>query len=83
MVDFDAKGNVSKFREAGVIPVYETGTCDTQAFAQHNLAEGRYMIDFTSTGTGEDLRWVVDGANDSRFKSAFFTSDNLRSISDR
>ena len=82
-VDFDAKGNVWKVREGNIIPVYETGACDVAAFSQYNMAEGRYLFDVTTLASGADARWVTDAGKDERLKPAFFTADNLRSISDR
>ena len=80
--DYDAQGKLAKMREGFLIPVYETGTCDVSAFVQHNLTEGRYVFDMHAAGAGSDVRWVTD-ATGPRFKSGFYTSENLRSISDR
>lgn len=80
--DYDAQGKLWKLREGFLIPVYETGTCDTSAFVQYNLTEGRYVFDMHAAGTGKDAQWVVD-PNGPRYKPAFYTSDNLRAISDR
>jgi len=80
--DYDAQGKLAKVREGHLIPVYETGTCDATAMVQYNLNEGRYVFDLHAAGTGKDIQWVTD-PNGPRFKSAFYTSDNLRAISDR
>ncbi len=80
--DYDAQGKLWKMREGYLIPVYETGSCDVSAFAQYNLSEGRYVFDMNAAGTGKDVQWVVEGKSP-RYKPAFYTSDNLRSISDR
>ena len=80
--DYDGQGKVFKVREGFAIPVYETGTCDVSAFQQLNLAEGRYVFDLSPVGAGKDMRWAVD-ATGPRFKSSFYTSDNLRAISER
>ncbi len=80
--DFDAQGKLVKAREGFLIPVYETGTCDVSAFVQHNLTEGRYVFDMHAAGTGADVKWVVE-PNGPRYKPAFYTSDNLRSVSER
>jgi len=80
--DYDGQGKLWKVKEAFLIPVYETGTCDAMAFTQYNLLEGRYVIDGHAAGTGKDMRWVVD-AEGQRFKESFYTSDNLRAISER
>lgn len=81
--DYDSQGKVFKVREGYSIPVYETGTCDVSAFAQYNLTEGRLVFDLSPLGAGKDMKWVVDAANGPRYKSSFYTADNLRSISDR
>lgn len=80
--DYDAQGKIWKVREGYTIPVYETGTCDSLSMSQYNLAEGRYVFDMGSVGTGKDHRWQVE-ANGARYKPSFYTSENLRSISDR
>ncbi|NML25923.1 DUF1329 domain-containing protein [Zoogloea dura] len=80
--DYDAQGKIWKYREGFVIPVYETGTCDAPAFVQYNLNEGRYVFDMNSAGTGKDIQWVTEG-NSPRYKPGFYTSDNLRALSDR
>lgn len=80
--DYDAQGKLAKVRESFPIPVYETGACDASAFVQYNLNEGRYVFDLHAVGTGKDIQWVTE-PNSPRYKSAFYTSDNLRAISDR
>lgn len=81
--DYDAQGKLWKHREGYVIPVYETGSCDQAGFAQYNLAEGRYVFDLHSVGTNKDMSWETDSKNNPRFKSNFYSADNLRAISDR
>nr|WP_314607619.1 DUF1329 domain-containing protein [uncultured Janthinobacterium sp.] len=80
--DYDVQGALWKVREGYLIPVYETGTCDVLAFGQYNLPEGRYIFDFTTIGAGTDVKWVTDSRGE-RTKASFFTSENLRAISDR
>lgn len=80
--DYDGQGKVFKVREGFSIPVYETGTCDVSAFQQLNLAEGRYVFDLSPVGAGKDMRWAVE-ATGPRFRTSFYTSDNLRAISER
>jgi hypothetical protein len=82
MDDFDGQGKLAKLREGFVIPVFETGSCDGMAMVQHNLAEGRYVFDTHSMGTGKDVRWVTE-PNGPRYKTGFYTADNLRAISER
>jgi len=82
-VDFDAQGKVWKVREGSLVPAYETGTCDVEAFTQYNLNDGRYLFDLASLATGTDHKWIVESAGNQRFKPGYFTSDSLRSISDR
>ncbi len=80
--DYDAQGKLWKLREGFVIPVYETGSCDNPAFVQYNLVDNRYLVDQSSLGAGKDMRWFVE-ANDPKLKEGFYTSDNLRAISER
>jgi hypothetical protein len=80
--DYDAQGKLWKLREGYLIPVFETGSCDVAAFVQHNLADGRYLFDFHAAGTGTDVRWYVEPSGP-RMSPAYYTSDNLRAISER
>jgi hypothetical protein len=80
--DYDAQGKLWKLREGFVIPVYETGSCDNPSFVQYNLIDNRYIVDQGSLGAGKDMRWFVE-ANDPKLKEGFYTSDNLRAISER
>lgn len=80
--DFDAQGKVFKMREGYAIPVYETGTCDVSAFSQFNLTEGRYVFDMHPVGSNKDMKWLTEPSGP-RYKSSFYTSDNLRAISER
>lgn len=80
--DYDAQGKLWKVREGFVIPVYETGSCDNPAFVQHNVIDNRYLVDQSSLGGGKDMRWFVE-ANDPKLKEGFYTSENLRAISER
>ena len=81
--DYDAQGKLWKHREGYLIPVQETGTCDVSAFAQYNLAEGRYVFDLGSAGAGKDMRWATDPKSSARYNTSFYGSDNLRAISER
>jgi len=80
--DYDAQGKIAKVREGFLIPLYETGTCDVSAFVQHNLTEGRYVFDMHAAATGKDVQYVTE-ANGPRYKPGFYTSDNLRAVSER
>lgn len=83
-VDYDKQGQIWKVREGYPIPVYETGTCDMEAQVQYNLVDGRYLYDMTSIGVGKkDHRWLTEDAGNPRLKRDFYTSDNLRAISER
>lgn len=81
--DYDAQGKLWKVREGFVIPVYETGSCDVSAFVQHNVLEGRYVFDEHAVGTGTDVRWLTEAGSNAKLKPGFYTSDNLRAISER
>lgn len=82
-VDYDKQGQIWKVREGFPIPVYETGACDTQALVQYNLADGRYLFDLGTIGASKDLRWLTESEGNPRHKRGFYTSDNLRAISER
>ncbi|WP_256592457.1 DUF1329 domain-containing protein, partial [Pseudomonas sp. FW507-12TSA] len=83
-VDYDKQGQIWKVREGFSIPVYETGACDVQAQVQYNLIDDRYLFDMTSIGAGKsDIRWLTEDSGNPRLKRDFFTSDNLRAISER
>ena len=81
--DYDAQGKLWKHREGYLIPVAETGSCDASAFSQYNLTEGRYLLDLHSVGAGKDMRWVTDPKSGPRYTPSFYSSDNLRAISER
>jgi hypothetical protein len=80
--DYDAQGKLWKVREGHSIPVYETGSCDNLAMTQYDLVDGRYIFDISPAGTGKDIKWLP-GTEDARFKPGFYTSENLRAISER
>jgi hypothetical protein len=80
--DYDGQGKIWKVRESYLIPLYETGSCDASAFVQYNLADGRYLVDLHAAGTGKDIQYMVDAAGP-RFNSNYYTSDNLRAMSER
>lgn len=82
-VDHDAQGKVWKVREGNLMPVYETGTCDVAAYTQYNLADQRYFLDYTTVGAGSDIQYFTEAAGNPRLKRDFYTSDNLRAISER
>ena len=81
--DYDGQGKLWKVREGYQIPVYETGSCDVSAFAQYNLLEGRYVFDEHGVGTGKDVRWITEQGGNPKLTPAFYTSENLRSVSER
>lgn len=80
--DYDAQGKIVKVREGFLIPVYETGTCDTSAFVEQILSDGRYIFDMHAAGTGADVRYLTEPKGP-RFSSGFYTADNLRAVSER
>lgn len=82
-VDYDAQGNISKVREGEVIPVFETGSCDSYAFIQYNLSSGRYVMDGSPLASGKDIKWIVDGAGNPHMKANFYNPENLRAMSER
>lgn len=81
--DYDAQSKLSKVREGFLIPVYELGgACDAVPFVQYNLNDGRYLFDMNTSNTGKDIRWLTEPEGP-RMKPQFYTSDNLRAISER
>ena len=80
--DFDAQGKVFKVREGFLIPVYETGSCDTSAFVQNIVSEGRYVFDMHAAGTGKDVQYLTEPKGP-RMTTNFYTADNLRAVSER
>jgi hypothetical protein len=78
--DYDAQGKLFKYREAYLVPVYETGTCDATAFAQYNISEGRYVFDMNPVGGGKDIRWITKPGSP-QTSDGFYTQDNLSTIS--
>jgi hypothetical protein len=80
--DYDGQGKIWKVREAYTIPVYEIGSCDTTAFAQYNVIDGRYLVDMNAIDTRADIHWMIEG-NGPQFNSSYYTAENLRAISDR
>jgi hypothetical protein len=80
--DYDAQGKVWKLREGFSIPVYETNSCDVLPFVQYDLGNGRYVFDQSAVGTGKDIKWLTE-SKDPKFTPSFYTSENLRAISER
>ncbi|MFB9123754.1 DUF1329 domain-containing protein [Paraburkholderia dipogonis] len=81
--DYDAQGKLWKVKEGYSIPVWELGgTCDTEAFVQYDIANGRYVSDVSTIGSGSDTHWFAE-SDDPKFKDDFYTSDNLKNISER
>jgi hypothetical protein len=81
--DYDAQGKLVKVREGYLVPIFELGgTCDIMAFSQYNLLEGRVLADFTTIGAGVDVIYRSQPVGP-EMKSDFYTSDNLRALSER
>lgn len=82
--DYDAQGRLWKVREGYSIPVWELGgVCDVDAFAQYDLVNGRYVFDQADLGAPKDMRWLPEAGDDTRFTDGFFSSETLRSVSER
>ncbi|HNK17610.1 MAG TPA: DUF1329 domain-containing protein [Piscinibacter sp.] len=81
--DYDAQGRPFKVREGYIIPVFELGACDTMAYAQYNLPDGRYSVDAEPIGAGVDFHWLTEPGGNPRMKPDFYTADNLRAVSER
>jgi hypothetical protein len=80
--DYDGQGKLWKVREGYTIPVYETGSCDTVAYTQYNVVDGRYVVDMNAVETSADIRWMTEG-NGPMFSPDYYTAENLRATSDR
>jgi hypothetical protein len=80
--DYDAKGAIWKVREGYLIPVYELGACDVEAFAQYALQDNRFLFDDAVLGRGVDARWYTEPEGP-RFHVGFYNAETLRAISDR
>lgn len=81
--DYDAQGRIFKVREGYSIPVFELGVCDSIAFAQYNLVDGRYVVDGDPIGAGVDFRWFTEPGNSPRMRVDFYTAESLRAVSER
>ena len=80
---YDANGGLWKLEENYPIPIWELGgTVADFPFVMYDLATGRYVCDQSSIGVGKDVHFYAD-SNDPRFKSGWFTAENLRSVSER
>lgn len=81
--DYDAQGKLWKTKESYPIPVWELGgTCDVEPFSQYNLVTGRYVTDQSVVGDGQDVQYF-ESSDAPMFRSDYYTSENLRSISER
>lgn len=81
--DYDAQGKLIKAREGYLIPAFEIGgACDAIAFSQYNLLEGRILADFTTIGSGADVVYRSQPTGP-EMKSDYYTSENLRALSER
>ncbi len=83
--DYDAQGKLWKVRESYPMPVWEVeGACALLPYAQYDLDSGRYIADFIVAGnpSRKGIQWFLE-SNSTRFRSDFYTQDNLRSISER
>ncbi|WP_437880429.1 DUF1329 domain-containing protein [Pseudomonas sp. LRF_L74] len=83
--DYDAQGKLWKVRESYPMPVWEVeGACASIPYAQYDLENGRYIADFIVAGnpSKKGIEWFLE-SDKTRFRSSFYTQDNLRSISER
>jgi len=80
--DYDAQGKLWKVREGFPIPVWETGSCDLETFAQYDVISGRYLADMVTIGAGKGMRWITE-SNDPRYRLDYYTPESLRARSER
>ncbi|MFZ3289360.1 MAG: DUF1329 domain-containing protein [Telluria sp.] len=82
--DYDSQGKLWRHKEAAVFPAWEIGACtNTAMYFLHDLVSGRYVTDSNVSGGGKDIRFYADSEGNPRMKDGFYTSENLRAISDR
>lgn len=81
--DYDSQGKLWRHKEAGVYPAWEIGACtNTGLYAMHDFMSGRYVTD-SNLSAAKDVRFYTEPENNPRMKEEFYTSENLRAISDR
>ncbi len=51
----------------------------------YDLNNGRYVSDnlIFGAGKGKDMHWYSETGNNPRMKESFYTSDNLKAVSER
>jgi hypothetical protein len=82
--DYDNQGKLWRHKEAAVFPAWEIGACtNTALYYIHDLVSGRYVTDSNVLGGGKPIRFFSDDEGNQRMKESFYTSENLRAISDR
>ncbi len=81
--DYDAQGHLWKVREGFSMPVWELGTCDSEAFVQYDLLNGRYVFDQAELGQTQDMQWLPESTGDAHFTDDYYSSETLRSVSER
>lgn len=83
--DYDDQGKLWKVRESYPMPVAELeGACASLPYVQYDLNSGRYVADMIIAGnpSGKGFRWYLE-SNANKFRSDFYTQDNLRAMSER
>jgi hypothetical protein len=81
--DYDGQDKLWKVAESYPAPIWEIGgACDVEPFAKYDLLNGRYVVDQGSFGSGTDIKYYPEPSV-SQLKDSFYSSETLRSISER
>ena len=81
--DYDGQNKLWKVGEGYAAPIWEIGgACDVEPFAKYDLLNGRYVVDQGPIGAGTDMKYYPE-ASVSQLKDSYYSSETLRSISER
>ena len=82
--DYDADKRLWRVKEMLQFPDYEAGACTSAGMLLiYDLLGGRYVADQVLFGVGKDVKLETTLAEDHRLNDDFYTSENLRAISER
>ena len=83
--DFDAQGQIWKWKESSPIPAWELGgACVIPQTMMYDLTNNRLVADSLSFSAGKDIRFYgTQSPEIAQLKDTFYTSESLQRISDR
>jgi len=83
--DYDAQGKIWRSKELQSIYSWELGSYVPTASVIYDLNNGRFVVDndVLEAGKGKDIRWFTDTTGNPRLKDSFYTSDTLKTNSER